>query len=234
MDKRLSGVKNEVLKRLYAAQDIAYRDFQSALLPTVDGSCVIGVRTPVLRAMALEIIKGGALDDFIGALPHRFFEENQLHAFIISELRDFDVAAHAVDDFLPFVDNWATCDQMSPKVFAKSPDKLLPYIKRWIKSKHVYTVRFGVLCLMRYFLDDLFDTKYADMVAGIKTDEYYINMMRAWYFATAAAKQYEKILPYFQNNSIDSWTHNRAIQKSIESYRIPPEHKAELKKYKIG
>lgn len=234
MDKRLPGVKNDILKRLYAAQDTAYRDFQSALLPTVDKSCVIGVRTPTLRMMAREIIKGGAADGFVMSLPHHFFEENQLHAFIISEIRDFNVAMATVDDFLPFVDNWATCDQMSPKVFAKTPDKLLPYIKRWIKSRHVYTVRFGVLCLMRYFLDDLFDTKYADVVAGIKTDEYYINMMRAWYFATAAAKQYEKILPYFQNNKMDAWTQNRAIQKAVESYRVSVEHKTELKKYKIA
>ena len=234
MDKRLFGVKNDVLNSLYAAQDAAYKVFQSSLLPTVDQNRIIGVRTPILRKLAQKINQDGMVDDFIGSVPHCFFEENQLHAFIISDFRDFDLAVRAVDKFLAYVDNWATCDQMSPKVFAKNTGKLLPYIKKWIKSKHVYTVRFGVLCLMRYLLDELFDTKYADMVACIKSDEYYINMMRAWYFATAAAKQYDNILPYFQNNSIDSWTHNRAIQKSIESYRIPPEHKAELKKYKIG
>lgn len=234
MDKRLSGVKNYILNRLYALQDNAYKDFQSSLLPTICAKNIIGVRTPELRSLAKEVIHGGMMDDFILSVPHNFFEENQLHAFIISEIRDFDSAVRAVDKFLPYVDNWATCDQMSPKIFAKNTGKLLPYIKKWIKSKHVYTVRFAVLCLMRYFLDKLFDTKYADMVACIKSDEYYINMMRAWYFATAAAKQYDNILPYFQNNIMDSWTHNRAIQKSIESYRIPPEHKAELKKYKIG
>lgn len=234
MDKRLSGVKNYILNRLYALQDNAYKDFQSSLLPMVDQNRIIGVRTPILRKLAQKINQDGMMDDFILSVPHNFFEENQLHAFIISEIRDFDSAVRAVDKFLPYVDNWATCDQMSPKIFAKNTGKLLPYIKKWIKSKHVYTVRFGVLCLMRYFLDELFDTKYADMVACIKSDEYYINMMRAWYFATAAAKQYDNILPYFQNNIMDSWTHNRAIQKSIESYRIPPEHKAELKKYKIG
>lgn len=234
MDKRLSGVKNYILNRLYALQDNAYKDFQSSLLPTICAKNIIGVRTPELRKLAQKINQDGMVDDFIGSVPHCFFEENQLHAFIISDFRDFDLAVRAVDKFLPYVDNWATCDQMSPKIFAKNTGKLLPYIKKWIKSKHVYTVRFGVLCLMRYFLDELFDIKYVDMVVKIKTDEYYINMMRAWYFATAAAKQYDNILPYFQNNIMDSWTHNRAIQKSIESYRIPPEHKAELKKYKIG
>ena len=175
----------------------------------------------------------GTSDDFIKNLPHKYFEENQLHAFIISGFRDFDSAASAVDSFLPYVDNWATCDQMSPRIFAKNADKLLPYIKKWIKSKHTYTVRFAVLNLMRYFLDDSFDTKYADMVANIKSDEYYVNMMRAWYFATAVAKQYDNILPYFQDNKLDSWTHNRAIQKATESYRVSMEHKTELKKYKI-
>ncbi len=223
--------KDDILKSLYALQDTVYRDFQSALLPTVDKMSVIGVRTPELRALARQM--RDTADDFIKNLPHKYFEENQLHAFIISDFRDFDSAASAVDSFLSYVDNWATCDQMSPRVFAKNADKLLPYIKKWIKSKHTYTVRFAVLCLMRYFLDDGFDTKYADMVANIKSDEYYINMMRAWYFATAAAKQWRHILQYFKNRVLDTWTHNRAIQKATESYRVSMEHKVELKKYKI-
>jgi len=218
---------DNIVKSLYALQDTTYRDFQSALLPTVDKKSVIGVRTPELRSLARKL--RGISDDFINNLPHKYFEENQLHAFIISDIRDFDSAVSAVDSFLPFVDNWATCDQMSPRVFAKNIDKLLPYIKKWIKSKHTYTVRFGVLCLMRYFLDDGFDTKYADMVANIKSDEYYINMMRAWYFATACAKQLTHILPYFKNGALDTWTHNRAIQKAIESYRVLDVNKAILR-----
>ena len=218
---------DNIVKSLYALQDTTYRDFQSALLPTVDKKSVIGVRTPELRSLARKL--RGISDDFINNLPHKYFEENQLHAFIISDIRDFDSAVSAVDSFLPFVDNWATCDQMSPRVFAKNIDKLLPYIKKWIKSKHTYTVRFGVLCLMRYFLDDGFDTKYADMVANIKSDEYYINMMRAWYFATACAKQWTHILPYFKNGALDTWTHNRAIQKAIESYRVLDVNKAILR-----
>ena len=218
---------DNIVKSLYALQDATYRDFQSALLPTVDKKSVIGVRTPELRSLARTL--RGTYGDFINNLPHKYFEENQLHAFIISDIRDFDSAVLAVNSFLPYVDNWATCDQMSPRVFAKNTDKLLPYIKKWIKSKHTYTVRFGVLCLMRYFLDDRFDTKYADMVANIKSDEYYINMMRAWYFATACAKQWTHILPYFKNRALDTWTHNRAIQKAIESYRVSDVNKAVLR-----
>ena len=219
--------KNQILDSLYAAADAVYRDFNSALLPTVAKECFIGVRTPVLRKLARDMVQSGGAGDFIKDLPHKFFEENQLHAFIISAIRDFDSAIHAVDNFLPYIDNWATCDQMSPKVFAKKQDKLLPYIKKWIESKHVYTVRFAVLCLMRYFMDANFDTKYVVMVCNIKSDEYYVNMMRAWYFATAAAKHFKETSPYFEK--LDSWTRARAIQKAIESYRVTQENKLILK-----
>ena len=222
-----------ILSRLRNLADTRYRDFQSGLIPSVDKSRVIGVRTPILRKFAQEMSCDGVANDFVSDLPHKFFEENQLHAFIISSFRDFDLAVTAVDEFLPFIDNWATCDQMSPRVFVKNADKLLPYIKRWIKSSHIYMVRFGVLCLMRYFLDDMFENKYADMVVNIKSDEYYINMMRAWYFATALAKQYDKILPIFENRQLDVWTHNRAIQKAIESFRVSDAHKQKLKLLKV-
>ncbi|MBO4480409.1 MAG: DNA alkylation repair protein [Alphaproteobacteria bacterium] len=219
---------NKVLDSLYAAQDKAYRNFQSALIPTIDSGRFIGVRTPVLRALAHNLIKDGIANDFISKLPHNFFDENQLHAFIISEIRDFDAAVSAVDKFLPYIDNWATCDQMSPKIFVKNTDKLLPYIKKWIKSKHLYTVRFAVLCLMRYFLDDKFNNKYMDMVINIKSDEYYVNMMRAWYFATVAAKYFDRVLPYFKK--LDTWTRSRAIQKALESYRVTETNKNILRK----
>ena len=160
--------ENKILKSLYAVADVEYRNFQSALIPTINKKSVIGVRTPILRKMACDMVKSGEYKDFISRLPHKYFEENQLHAFIISLIKDFDIGVYEVSRFLPYIDNWATCDQMSPKVFVKNVDKLLPYIKKWIKSKHVYTVRFGVLCLMRYFLDDKFDVKYVDMVAKIK------------------------------------------------------------------
>ena len=223
---------DNIIKTLYALQDVAYRDFQSALIPTINKKNVIGVRTPILRKMARDMVKSGEYKDFISKLPHKYFEENQLHAFIISEIKDFDIAVNEVSRFLPYVDNWATCDQMSPKIFAKNPDKLLPHIKKWINSKDVYAVRFGVLCLMRYFLDDMFDTKCVDMVATIKSDEYYINMMRAWFFATGCAKHFDEILPYLKQNKIDDWTRKRAIQKAIESYRVMPENKVRLRHIK--
>ena len=212
---------------LYTAADNVYKDFNSSLITTVDKNRFIGVRTPKLHAISHNIVKSGDWSDFIADLPHYFFEENQLHAFIISEIRDFDFVIAAVDKFLPYVDNWATCDQMSPKVFVKNSEKILPYIKKWIKSKHVYTVRFGVLCLMRYFMNDKFDKKYMDIVAKIKSDEYYINMMRAWYFATAAVNHFDDVLSYL--DKLDDWTRGRTIQKAIESYRITPENKVKLK-----
>jgi 3-methyladenine DNA glycosylase AlkD len=226
----MKNKESDILRLLYASADEKYRDFNSALIPTVDKSRFIGVRTPILRAIARDIINCGKDKNFIKLVPHNFFEENQLHAFIISMYRDFDIAVAAVDDFLPYIDNWATCDQMSPKVFAKNTDKLLPYITKWIKSKHVYTVRFAVLGLMRYFLDENFNEKYTDMVLKIKSDDYYVNMMRAWYFATAVAKHFDRIFPYFKK--IDNWTRNRAIQKASESYRVLTEHKLKLKSIK--
>ena len=219
--------ENKILKSLYAVADVEYRNFQSALIPTINKKIVIGVRTPILRKMACDMVKSGEYKDFIFRLPHKYFEENQLHAFIISLIKDFDIGVYEVSRFLPYIDNWATCDQMSPKVFVKNVDKLLPYIKKWIKSKHVYTVRFGVLCLMRYFVDDKFDVKYVDMVAKIKSNEYYVNMMRAWYFATAVAKHFDVVVPYLQK--LDDWTRGRAIQKSLESYRVIDVHKQKLR-----
>lgn len=219
--------ENKILKSLYAVADVEYRNFQSALIPTINKKSVIGVRTPILRKMACDMVKSGEYKDFISRLPHKYFEENQLHAFIISLIKDFDIGVYEVSRFLPYIDNWATCDQMSPKVFVKNTDKLLPYIKKWIKSKHVYTVRFGVLCLMRYFLDDKFDVKYLDIVAKIKSNEYYVNMMRAWYFATAVAKHFDDVLPYLQK--LDDWTRGRAIQKALESYRVIDVHKQKLR-----
>ena len=165
-------MKKTVVNILKSCSDIEYKNFQSGLIPSVARDSIIGVRTPILRKIAKDIIKSDGADDFIADLPHKYFEENQLHAFILSEIQDFDVAIKKVSCFLPYIDNWATCDQMSPKVFVKNADKLLPYIEKWIKSKHVYTVRFGVLCLMRYFLDNNFNSKYADMVADIKSEEY--------------------------------------------------------------
>lgn len=222
--------ENKILKTLYANADAVYRDFNSALIPNVSKDCFIGVRTPQLRNLAKDIVKSGEYKDFIDNLPHKFFEENQLHAFILSYLRDFNVVIHETERFLPYVDNWATCDQLSPVVFKKHKDDLIKYVYKWVKSKHTYTVRFGIKTLMQYWLDDDFDEKYVDIVANIKSDDYYVNMMRAWYFATGLAKQYERILPYLQK--LDDWTRKRTIQKAIESFRVSDEHKKKLRSLK--
>ena len=218
-----------VLDSLYRLQDVAYKDFQSKLIPNIKTEDFIGVRTPALRDLAKNMIKSGEYKDFISDLPHRFFDENQLHAFILSDMRDVSEVFNGLERFLPYVDNWATCDQMSPKVFKKHKDSLIKYINKWIKSGDVYTVRFAIKNLMQYWLDDDFDKKYADMVADIKSDEYYINMMRAWYFATGLAKHFDKFIEYFKHGQIDEWTSLRAIRKYLESYRVSEKHKQELR-----
>ena len=223
----------EIEERLFALQDEKYRDFQIKLMPTVEPETVIGVRTPELRKLAKELLKGNDYDSFLAALPHDHFDENQLHAFILSGMKDYDRCMAGVCAFLPYVDNWATCDQMSPKVFRKNRADLLVHIKEWLRSGETYTVRFAVGMLMEHFLEDDFDLSYPEMVADIISYEYYVNMMRAWYFATALAKQYESIIPFIEEKKLDRWTHNKAIQKSVESYRITPEQKAYLKSLRI-
>ena len=225
----MEKIKTDIIKTLYAAQDVAYGDFSAKLIPNISRDSFIGVRTPQLRRLAKDMMKSGEYKDFILCLPHQFFEENQLHAFILSEMRDFDMAIKEIERFLPYVDNWATCDQMSLRVFKKNLGVVEEYVQKWVKSKDVYAVRFAVKTLMQYWLDDKFDIKYADIVANIKSEEYYINMMRAWYFATAVAKQFEAVLPYFQSGKLDEWTRLRAIQKAIESFRVSNERKEILR-----
>ena len=224
---------NEIRKELFALQDVKYRDFQVKLIPTVNPDTVIGVRTPELRKYAKQLNKSEDIEEFLTHLPHQYFDENQLHAFILSEMKDYSECVDKVDRFLPFVDNWATCDQMSPKVFKKHRQKLLKEIKRWIRSEETYTIRFGIGMLMEHFLDEDFDPAYPEMVAKIRSDEYYVNMMVAWYFATALAKQYKTVISYIEDQRLDVWTHNKAIQKSVESNRITPEQKMYLKSLKI-
>lgn len=225
-------INEDIRAELRRLQDIKYRDFQSKLIPTINPDTVIGVRTPELRKYAKTLVKKGNIQEFLNELPHRYFDENQLHAFIISEIRDYERCVEAVIQFLPYVDNWATCDQMSPKVFKKHRKELLEQIKVWIKSDRTYTARFGIGMLMEHFLDEDFDPAYPEMISTIRSDEYYINMMTAWYFATALAKQYDVILPYIEEQKLDVWTHNKAIQKAVESNRITPEQKAYLKTLK--
>ena len=217
--------KTDLHKELKKLQDLKYRDMQVKIIPTVEPSSIIGVRTPDLKAMAKEILKSGDYKDFLNDLPHKYFEENQLHAFILSGMKDAGLCFEELEKFLPYVDNWATCDQMSPKVFKKHRKELLARIREWIVSDRTYTVRFGIGMLMTHFLDDDFDLEYPATVAEIKSDEYYVKMMIAWYFATALAKQYDAVIPFIENGKLEKWTHNKSIQKSIESRRISQEQK---------
>jgi len=230
-------VINEIQKALFAKQDLKYKEFQSKLIPTIDADTVIGVRTPDLRAIAKDFAKHPDVEKFLTNLPHKYYDENQVHAFILSLVKDYDDCVTHVDAFLPYVDNWATCDQMRPKVFAKAAnrEKLLKDTRRWIEAPvtKVYTVRFGIETLMSFFLDENFDPKYLKWVSKIRSEEYYLNMMVAWFFATALAKQYEATLPYIEKRVLDAWTHNKTIQKAIESYRITDAQKAYLKTLKL-
>ena len=226
-------IRDEIIEALKAARDEEYQVFQAKLIPTVDASYFIGVRTPALRAMAKEYAGREDIGEFLDMLPHEYFDENQLHAFILSVMKDYEACMEGVNRFLPYVDNWATCDQMSPKIFKKHKAELLKNVKVWLKSKETYTVRFGIGMLMEHFLDADFDPAYPKMVAKIRSDEYYVNMMIAWYFATALAKQYESILPFIEEKKLDAWTHNKTIQKAVESYRITAEQKEYLRSLKV-
>jgi len=223
----------DITAQLNALQDKVYADFQSKLLPTVQLETVIGVRTPDLRKMAKQICKTPAAQEFLHSLPHRWFDENQLHAFILSEEKDFDTCIVELEQFLPYIDNWATCDQLSPRCFKKHTTELLPLIRKWMRSKHTYTMRFGIGTLMRYFLDEAFRPEYLEWVASIKSDEYYIRMMQAWFFATALAKQWDTTFPYIAQHRLEKDTHNKTIRKAVESFRITSEQKELLKTEKI-
>ena len=225
--------KADLHRKLYDLQDLKYRDMQIKIIPTVEPESVIGVRTPELKSIAKDILKDGNYKGFLEELPNRYFEENQLQAFIISGIKDLNECMEDLETFLPYVDNWATCDQMSPKIFRKHKDVLFLHIKEWVNSEKTYTVRFGIGMLMEHFLDDDFDPLYPELVAKLRSEEYYVNMMIAWYFATALAKQYESILPFIEEKRLDDWTHNKAIQKSLESRRITEEQKLYLKSLKV-
>ena len=229
----MSNIIDEIREEFFKYQDVEYRNFQAGLVPTADVSASIGVRTPGLRRMAKEFMKREDIGVFLDSLPHEYFEENQLQAFIISEMKDYEACMERLTAFLPYVDNWATCDQMSPKIFKKHRAELLEEIKIWIKSEHTYTVRFAICMLMEHFLNEDFDISYPEMVSKVRSEEYYINMMTSWYYATAHAKQYDAVLHFIEEKKLDVWTHNKAIQKSIESRRITPEQKEYLRGLKI-
>ena len=221
---------NELQQHLFGMRDAAYAAFIAKLTPGFPPSHFIGVRVPLLRTIARSFAKEEAASQrFLSHLPHSYYEEDMLHGMLISLVKDYDRCLDLIDRFLPYVDNWAVCDTLSPKVFAKHKAQLLENILRWSSSSHTYTCRFGVRMLMTHFLDDSFSADFLEIPATIHCEEYYVKMMVAWFFATALAKQWEATLPYLENRQLDPWTHRKTIQKAIESYRIPPERKDYLR-----
>ncbi len=214
---------------LFAQQDLGYKDFSAKLMPTVHPDTIIGVRIPVLRQMAKKLYGTDEAAAFMSRLPHTYFEENNVHAFLIAQIPDFEACVDALNEFLPYIDNWATCDSLRPTCFKKNREALLPWIQTWMASSAPYTLRFGIEMLMVYYLDDHFTPEYPKWVAQIQSEEYYVNMMIAWYFATALSKQWAAVVPYLEGKSLPVWVHNKTIQKAIESYRITAEQKAYLR-----
>ena len=219
----------EIRQNLLSLADEDYKAFQSKLMPDVDKEKVIGVRTPALRDFAKELYKAGDYEDFLRDLPHKYYEEDNLHAILIDKIRDFDLCLSETEKLLPYIDNWATCDMLRPKVFKAEPEKLYQAILRWLKSERVYTVRYAIGCLNSFYLNGNFSQEHLRLVSEIKSDEYYINMMIAWYFATALSKQYNSAIVYIEEGILPPWVHRKAIQKAVESYRISDEVKAYLR-----
>ena len=221
---------DKILSLLFSKQDERYRSFQASLIPNIDKESIIGIRTPELKKMAKEIEN----QSFIETLPHHYFEENQLHAFIISNIKDYERCLKEIKRFLPYINNWATCDQLCPKVFIKHKDKLINEIKVWLKNEHIYTKRFAIKMLMSLYLDKDFKEEYLELVSKIRSEDYYLNMMVAWYYATALAKQYNSTIKYLEKKKLSPWVHNKTIQKAVESYRINDEQKAYLRTLKLN
>ena len=224
----------EITKRLFELQDEKYADFQAKLTPGIPRESFIGVRVPQVRTLAKSYYKDLESADFLQELPHQYYDENMLHGLVLSEMKDFEACVKAVDAFLPYVDNWAVCDIMSPKVFRKHKEELLPVIKRWVASDQVYACRFGIEMLMSHYLDQDYKPEYLEIVAAVRSEEYYVNMMIAWFFATALAKQWDTVIPYIEENRLEPWVHNKTIQKAREGYRITPEQKEYLKGLKVA
>ena len=223
----------ELQRSLFELQDLKYRDFQSKLLPKTEKEKIIGVRTPILRKFAKEFAQTKEAQKFLQELPHQYYEENNLHLMLVTQIRDYKKCLKEVTQFLPYIDNWATCDLPLPKCFEKHKAELIVDVKNWIVSNDTYTIRYGIGVLLRLYLDEDFKDEYPKLVSAVISDEYYVNMMLAWYFATALAKQYGQILPFLEQRRLDQWTHNKAIQKAVESCRITEEQKAYLKTLKI-
>ena len=221
-----------VYEKLLESKDDEYRQFQAKLVPNIEADTIIGVRTPDMRRIAKEVFNSEDKDAFLTELPHKYYEENLVHFFMISMIKDFDECIANVETFLPYVDCWPVSDQATPKSFKKNHQKLLPFIEKWIASEHVYTSRFGMRMLMNEFLDDDFKEEYLEIVASKKGDDYYLKMMVAWFFATALAKKYDETVKYIEERRLDEWVHKKAIQKAVESFRVTDEHKEYLKKFR--
>jgi len=230
----------EIQKKLFSLQDTEYKAFQAKVVPNIAPETIIGVRVPQIRAYAKELWKNNTCSDkenpvkaFLETLPHQYYEENLLHGFLLEFIRDFDEAARMEDLFIPYIDNWAVCDTTHPKIFKKHTEELLPWIRKWLDSRETYSIRYGINVLMSYYLDDYFKPEYLEMVSAVQSEEYYVNMMKAWFFATALAKQWDSAVEYIENRRMDSWSHNKTIQKAVESFRVSPEHKEYLKSMRI-
>ena len=221
-----------VYEKLMEVKDDKYKEFQVKLVPNISPDAMIGVRTPDMRKIAKEVFNGPDRDIFLKELPHKYYEENLIHFFVIAMIKDFDECIKAVEKFLPYIDCWPVSDQSTPKSFKKNHEKLLPYIRKWIASDHVYTARVGIRMLMNEFLDDDFKEEYLELVASKTGDDYYLKMMVAWYFATALAKKYEETVPYIEQHRLEEWVHKKTIQKAVESFRVSEEHKEYLKSLK--
>ena len=219
-------------KQLFELQDLKYRDFHSKLMPETDKETVIGIRTPVLRKFAKEFAGTSEAEAFLRQLPHRYYEENNLHMMLITGIKDYEKCMEEIQRFLPCIDNWATCDYPAPKCFARHKDQVLEEAKRWISSGATYVIRYGIGMLMRLFLDEDFSSEYLEMAAAVQSQEYYVNMMIAWYFATALAKQWDATVPYIEQHKLSDWVHRKTVQKAVESYRITPEQKEYLKGFR--
>ena len=219
-------------KQLFELQDLKYRDFHSKLMPETDKETVIGIRTPVLRKFAKEFAGTSEAEAFLRQLPHRYYEENNLHMMLITGIKDYEKCMEEIQRFLPCIDNWATCDYPAPKCFARHKDQVLEEAKRWISSGETYVIRYGLGMLMRLFLDEDFSSEYLEMAAAVQSQEYYVNMMIAWYFATALAKQWDATVPYIEQHKLSDWVHRKTVQKAVESYRITPEQKEYLKGFR--
>lgn len=227
------NIVKDIQSKLFDLQDIKYRDFHAKLMPTVNKEKIIGVRIPVLRSFAKEFGKTKEAKLFLQVLPHSYYEENNLHGLLLEQIKDYEKCLQELERFLPFIDNWATCDLLAVRTVKKHLDVFIEEVYRWIQSQHTYTIRFGIGMLMRYYLDENFQMEYPEKVMQICSKEYYVNMMRAWYFATALAKQPDAALPWLTERRLDVWTHNKTIQKAVESFRIPPEMKQQLRELRI-